>query len=197
MPKTGPVQFFATPAEFHAWLEQHHEQAAELWVGFYKRSSGKASITWPESVDAALCFGWIDGVRKSLDAESYTIRFTPRKPTGKWSDINTRRVADLQQLGMMRDAGLRAFTKRVEARAGVYSYEQKQLVALSQEQEKAFRRNSKAWKFFQNQAHWYRKTAIWWIVSAKRQETQSKRLAELISCSEKGTHIPPLTRTKK
>lgn len=186
--------FFATPAEFRAWLEGHHETAGELWVGFYKKGSGRPSITWPESVDEALCFGWIDGVRKGIDETSYAIRFTPRRPRSIWSAVNVKRVGELTELGRMRPAGLAAFAGRAEERSGVYAYEQGDAAALDAADEGQFRANARAWEFFQGQAAWYRRAAIWWVVSAKRKETRRKRLATLIADSEQGRTIRQLTR---
>ncbi len=190
-------RFFAAPAEFRDWLEAHHDSEKELWVGFHKRGSGLPTITWPESVDAALCFGWIDGVRKSIDDTSYKIRFTPRKTGSKWSSVNTKRVAELRELGRMHETGLKAFAERVAERSGVYAYEQRHSIEFDPAQEKEFRRNKQAWKYFQAQANWYRKTALWWVVSAKQEKTRSKRLSELIACSEQERPIPHLTRTPK
>ncbi len=189
-------RFFATAAEFRGWLEAHHDKLSELWVGFHKVSSGKPSLTWPESVDAALCFGWIDGVRKSIDETSYKIRFTPRKPGSKWSGVNSRRVEQLKDLGLMHNSGLQAFAKRVAEKSGVYSYEQRHTIELDEPLEKLFRRNRKAWTYFQEQANWYRKAALWWIASAKREDTRLKRLMQLIEHSEQGRTIPPLTRKR-
>jgi uncharacterized protein YdeI (YjbR/CyaY-like superfamily) len=195
MPKaTMKPTFFATPAAFRAWLERHHETAKELLVGFYKTKSGKPSITWPQSVDEALCFGWIDGVRKSLGAEAYTIRFTPRKPRSIWSAINVDKVAQLKKLGKMRPAGLRAFALRTEERTGVYSFERNRAAKLTPEQERALRKNRKAVAFFEAQAPWYRRTAIHWVISAKREETRERRLKQLIADSEAKRTIGPLTR---
>lgn len=198
-PAKAPVQpaFFAVPSDFRKWLEEQHDKSKELWVGYYKVGSGKPSITWPESVDEALCFGWIDGLRKGIDGDSYMIRFTPRKPGSIWSDVNTNRVAELTALGRMQPAGLQAFEKRKSERAGVYSHEQKEEAKLSEWQEELFRANRKAWDFFQSQPASYRKTAIWLIVSAKREETKQKRLDELIAESEKGNRIKQLTRFSK
>ena len=188
--------FFATPSEFRAWLEEHHHKAQELWVGFYKRSSGKPSITWPEAVDEALCHGWIDGVRKGIDDVSYTIRFTPRKPRSTWSAVNVKRAGELASLGLMRPAGLKAFEQRTEEKSGIYAYEQEN-ARLDDAYEQQFRANKKAWDFFQTQAAWYRRTATWWVISPKKEETRQKRLATLIEDSEQGRTIPPLTRRRK
>ncbi|HWM92332.1 MAG TPA: YdeI/OmpD-associated family protein [Thermoanaerobaculia bacterium] len=178
--------FFSTPSEFRAWLEKHHEREKELLVGFYKKGSGKPSITWPESVDEALCFGWIDGVRKSLGEESYMIRFTPRKPSSNWSAVNVARVEELSREGRMRPAGLKAFEERSEAKTGIYAYEQKDAATLEKAEERQFKANKPAWEFFHSQPAWYRKTAIWRVVSAKKEETRKKRLATLIEESAQG-----------
>lgn len=187
-------RFFATPSEFRAWLEEHHEDASELWVGFHKKGSGNPSMTWPESVDEALCFGWIDGLRRSIDGASYKIRFTPRKPRSTWSLVNVRRVAELTGVGRMRPPGLRAFEARRDDDVGTYSYEQRNVAELEPAHEQRFRANEAAWDFFQAQPPSYRRAATWWVVSAKKEETRSKRLATLIEDSEHGRPIKPLTR---
>ena len=186
--------FFASPADYRSWLENHHDNTAELWVGFYKMTSGKPSITWPESVDEALCFGWIDGQRRGIDRVSYTIRFTPRKPGGIWSSVNIKRVKELTARGLMRPAGLKAFEARNPGKSGIYSYEQRKPAELDPVAERRFRANKKAWEFFQKQPPSYRKAAIWWVVSAKKAETRGKRLSELIRHSEQNRTVPPLTR---
>lgn len=186
--------FFATPAEFRAWLEEHHQTARELLVGYYKKGSGRPSITWPESVDQALCFGWIDGIRKRIDDVSYTIRFTPRKQRSNWSAVNIARVQELTELGLMRPAGLKAFEERLEEKSGIYSYEQRDTAQLTAEYEQQFRANQQAWDFFQSRAGSYRKAAIWWVVSAKKEETRLKRLATLIEDSAQGRTIASMTR---
>jgi uncharacterized protein YdeI (YjbR/CyaY-like superfamily) len=140
--------FFATPANLRAWLEAHHQTSPELWVGFYKKGSGRPSITWPEAVDEALCVGWIDGVRKGLDGESYVIRFTPRQPRSIWSAVNIKRVEGLTRLGLVRPAGLKAFAERAGERSRIYAYEQDG-ATLGEEQEREFRANPAAWDFFQ------------------------------------------------
>ena len=187
-------KFFATLNDWRAWLEKNHTNTEELWVGFYKRDSGRPSITWPESVDGALCFGWIDGVRKSIDAISYMIRFTPRKSRSVWSAINTRRVGELKKLELMHTSGLAAFEKRNGDRSAIYAYEQRKTAKLPREFEKKFREDKAAWEFFQAQAPWYRRTSTYWVISAKKQETRSKRLATLIDCSRRKRPIPQLTR---
>jgi uncharacterized protein YdeI (YjbR/CyaY-like superfamily) len=184
--------FFPTPSDFRAWLEQNHDKSQELWVGYHKVGSGKPSITWPESVDEALCFGWIDGVRKSVDDASYMIRFTPRKPRSKWSAVNVARIQELTNLGQMRPEGLKVFEQRAEE--ATYSYEQRDNAKLDADDEQRFRANLQAWEFFQAQPASYRKAALWWVISAKKEETKRKRLEQLISDSESGRTIPPLTR---
>jgi uncharacterized protein YdeI (YjbR/CyaY-like superfamily) len=186
--------FFATPEDFRNWLGENHATASELWVGFYKRSSGRQSITWPQSVDEALCFGWIDGLRKSIDANSYQIHFTRRKPRSNWSAVNTRRIQELAREGRMHPAGIRAFTERAPQRSGVYAYENRKSAVLSNAAEKQFRSNRPAWDFFQKQPASYRQTAIWWVVSTKRTETQKRRLETLIADSKAERRIGPLRR---
>lgn len=194
--RTEEPKFFATPSEWEEWLEKHHAEATELIVGFHKRDSGKPSITWPESVDVALCFGWIDGVRRSVDKASYCIRFTPRKLRSIWSAVNVKRATELKKQGLLRPAGLKAFGAREEDRSRVYAFEQ-QAIAFSPAQEKRFRANKAAWKFFKARPPWYRRTATWWVISAKREETRDKRLATLIDDSEHERTIAQLTRPAK
>jgi len=189
--------FFPSPAAWRAWLEEHHAKTQELWVGLYKRDSGRPSITWSEAVDGALCFGWIDGVRQSVDAISYKIRFTPRKPRSIWSAINVKRATELSTMGLMHPAGLTAFQKRDGKRSEIYSYEQRKTAKLPAAYEKEFRAQKTGWKFFQAQAPWYQRTSTWWVISAKKEETKLKRLASLIEHSEQQRTIPPLTRPPK
>lgn len=188
--------FFATPAEWRAWLEKHHAGRPELLVGFYKKDSGQPSITWPESVDEALCFGWIDGVRRRIDDASYTIRFTPRRPRSIWSAVNIKRVAELTAQGRMHAAGLKAFEARQENRSAIYSFEQES-IEFERTQERRFRANPAAWKFFAAQPPSYRRAATWWVINAKRDETKTKRLAMLIADSEQGRTLRHLTRAPK
>lgn len=188
--------FFSKPEDFRRWLKKHHAKETELLVGFYKVSSGKPSITWPQSVDEALCFGWIDGMRKNIDAESYQIRFTPRKPGSIWSAINIKKIEELTAAGLMQPAGLEAFGKRAESRSKIYSYE-KEPVALSKAYEKIFKANKKAWKFFQSQPAWYQKVSIHRIMTAKQETTQLKRLEQLIKDSEAEKLIKELSYGKK
>jgi uncharacterized protein YdeI (YjbR/CyaY-like superfamily) len=187
-------RYFETPSHFRAWLEKHHETERELLVGFHKRHTQKPSITWPESVDEALCFGWIDGVRRSLSADAYTIRFTPRKPTSTWSAVNVARVKDLTALGKMAPAGVHAFAARTAARTGVYSYERAEASKLTPAQEKELRANARARSFFDAQPAWYRRATMHWVNSAKREETRARRFAQLIADSAAGRTVPPLTR---
>jgi uncharacterized protein YdeI (YjbR/CyaY-like superfamily) len=189
--------FFASPSEFRSWLDQHHAEAQELWVGFYKRDTGKPSLTWPESVDCALCFGWIDGVRKSLGETRYMIRFTPRKPTSTWSAINIKRVAALEKMGLMRPSGRKAFQKRKDDKSGIYSYEQRKTATLTAAQQREFRAKKPAWEYFQSQPPWYRRTATFWVASAKKEETRQRRLAALIESSGDGRRIGPLAGKEK
>jgi uncharacterized protein YdeI (YjbR/CyaY-like superfamily) len=188
---TAPA-FYATPEEWRAWLEANHADAREHWVGYYKRGTGRPSITWPESVDQALCFGWIDGVRKRVDEQSYTIRFTPRKPTSAWSRVNVARVAELTAAGLMRPAGIAAFEARTAE--GTYSYEQRDAAAFDPDRERRFRAEEAAWAWFSAQAPWYRRTATHWVMSAKREETRDRRLAQLIEDSAAGRAVGPLRR---
>jgi uncharacterized protein YdeI (YjbR/CyaY-like superfamily) len=186
--------FFATPEEFGAWLEEHHESESELLVGFYKKGSGKPSITWPQSVEQALRFGWIDGIRRSLGEESYTIRFTPRKPSSNWSKVNVATVERLKAEGSMAPAGLRAYEARREDRTGLYSFERRQAAELPPDFERRFQASRKAWEWFSSRPPGYRRTATHWVVSAKRDDTRRRRLETLIDCSAEGRKIPLLAR---
>jgi uncharacterized protein YdeI (YjbR/CyaY-like superfamily) len=188
--------FFPTPADFRAWFEANHDKSRELLVGFYKRDAGRPSVTWPESVQVALCFGWVDGVRKSLDETSYTIRFTPRRPSSNWSVINISLVRKLTKQGLMHPAGLKAFAARNEKKS-IYSYEQRKSARFTREQEKQFRANKAAWEFFRSQAPWYQRVTTFWVISAKRAETKLKRLSELIGHSQNRRTLPRLIPTKK
>ena len=181
-------KFFRTPAHFRTWLEKNHATANELWVGFYKKDSGKPSITWPESVDQALCFGWIDGIRKGVDEISYRIRFTPRRLGSIWSAINIERAKELARKKQMRPTGLKAFAARIENKSGIYSYEQRS-TELSEPYATLLKKNNAAWNFFEKQPPSYRKMIGWWIISAKKEETRMARLAKLISESAKGKRL--------
>jgi uncharacterized protein YdeI (YjbR/CyaY-like superfamily) len=190
------VLFFPDPPAWRRWLEKNHATATELWVGFYKRATGKPSITWSEAVDQALCFGWIDGVRKSIDATSYKNRFTPRKPGSNWSRINIAKVKELEAAGLMRPAGRAAFEARRDDRSMTYSYEQRDNPIFDPALEKKFRANKDAWAWFQTQPPGYRKLITFWVVSAKRDETRRRRLDELIELCAKGKRHPALIPRK-
>lgn len=188
--------FFKSQDEAHKWFQKNHNQALELWVGFYSVKSKKKSALYKEVLDEALCFGWIDGIRKNVNADSYTIRFSPRKKKSIWSNVNTKRMQELMELGRMQPSGLAAFNERDEKRAGVYSFEQN-VHQLSAAFEKKFKGNKKAWKYFISKAPWYQRTSIHWVMSAKQETTRMKRLETLIHDSENERTIAPLTRTSK
>ena len=189
--------FFETPAAFHAWLVAHHESEEELWVGYYKKGTGLLSMTWPESVDEALCFGWIDGLRKRIDDKAYMIRFTPRRKTSVWSTVNINKVEAMLKTGLMQPAGIAAYERRKERRSEVYSYEQK-AQHLPSEYEERVKANPAAWDYFSNQlANWARKASIHWVLSAKQEATRERRLGVLIECSAGGEKIPMLRSKKK
>jgi len=196
MKTPGAAIYFSSPAAFREWLEKNHARETELWVGYYKRATGRPSLTWAESVDQALCFGWIDGVRKSVDEARYVIRFTPRKSISKWSLVNVRRMKALTKLGLMRPAGQAAFDRRGKAGAD-YSYEQRHSARFTPAQERALRADKKAWAFFSGQPPWYRRTVTFWVTSAKKEETQQKRLAGLIECCRRGERVGLLQRPAK
>lgn len=185
---------FRRPEDFRTWLEQHHESERELWVGYYKKGSGEASITWSESVDEALCFGWIDGVRKSIDEERYMIRFTSRRVGSIWSAVNIERVTALSKERRMRPAGQKAFEARREDRSGIYSYEQRDQAKLDPAFEKRFRAKKKALASFEAMPKSYRQAAIRWVMTAKKEETRERRLATMMEDSAAGRRIAPLTR---
>ena len=180
MAKSQVPVFFARPEELRAWFRKNHDRISELWIGFYRKGSGKPSITWPESVDEALCFGWIDGIRQRVDETSYKIRFTPRRARSTWSEVNIARVAALSADGRMKPAGLAAFAKREESNSGRYSFENRKCAKLSDSDERTFRQDRQAWEFFQTQPPGYRRLASCYVISAKRPETRRKRLERLI-----------------
>ena len=186
------LKFFETPAKFRAWLQEHHKTADELWVGFYKKATGKPSITWQEAVDEALCFGWIDGIRKSVDAERYTNRFTPRRRGSFWSAVNTRRAHELIKARRMRAAGRAAFEARDTAKTESVS-RVRDAARFGTAQEAQFKANRPAWAFFSAQPPGYRRMAAWWILSARRDETRAKRLAALIEMSASGKRLVPMS----
>jgi uncharacterized protein YdeI (YjbR/CyaY-like superfamily) len=195
MEREMQLKFFRSPSTFRRWFEKHHATADELWVGFYKKASGKASITWPESVDQALCFGWIDGIRKRVDDLSYTIRFTPRRRGSIWSTVNIKRAGELIKEGLLEPPGLRAFETREANKSGIYAYEQRS-EELVEPYASMFRRNKAAWKFFNHQPPGYRKLANWWIVSAKKEETRLRRLQKLIDDSAQERRLGELSGPK-
>lgn len=186
--------FFDSPEAFYAWLEEQHATEAEVWVGYWKKGTGRPSLTWSQAVDQALCFGWIDGRVKSLGEESHKQRFTPRKPGSNWSKVNVEKVARLTEEGKMRPAGLAAFDQRRQDRTGVYSFERGEDARLEPEQERRFRANARAWEFFQAQPPGYRRTALHLVMSAKRPETRERRLDRLIEDSATGLRIKELRR---
>ena len=180
--------FFATPAAFRDWLEQHHDSEREVWVGFYKVKSGRGGMVYREALDEALCYGWIDGLARGVDEHSYAQRFTPRKERSHWSQVNIRRAKELIAEGRMRPPGLAAFERRPADAAPAYSFEQRD-VAFSPAQRKRFRANAAAWKYFESQPPSYRRIATWWVLSAKREDTRERRLATLIEDSAAGRRI--------
>jgi uncharacterized protein YdeI (YjbR/CyaY-like superfamily) len=187
------IEFFETAADFRSWLQKNHGKEQELAVGFCKKNSGRPSISYSEAVDEALCFGWIDGVRNCIDADTYRVRFTPRKPKSRWSAVNIQRVRKLMEQKKMADAGLEAFAG-AESRTRAYSYEQRYEVTLDAASARRFRANKTAWEFFRAQPPWYRRTATFWVISAKKQKTRKKRLDQLIAESAQRRSIRPLER---
>lgn len=180
--------FFPTPAGFRTWLAKNHSKATELLVGLHKKGSGRPSVTWPESVDQALGFGWIDGIRKRIDDDSYTIRFTPRRRRSIWSAVNIKRAGQLEKSGLMKPAGLEAFAAKKPNRSGIYSYEQRR-ATLPPPYAERLKKNKTAAGFFDAQSPWYRKTLAWWIVSARKEETRLLRLKKLIEESAQGRRL--------
>lgn len=183
------TRYFKTPAEFRAWLAENHATASELGVVLHKKASGKPTMTWSEAVDQALCFGWIDSVARRLDETRRVQRFTPRKAKSNWSAVNIKKVAELTAAGLMMPAGLAAFARREEARSGVYSYENRHLASLDPAREAEFRANARAWKFFCEQPPSYRQLSIYRVMSAKREETRTSRLASLIQACAQGLRL--------
>jgi uncharacterized protein YdeI (YjbR/CyaY-like superfamily) len=190
------IRFFRSPPAFRAWLERHHLKRREVLVGFRKRHTGQPSLTWPEAVDEALCYGWIDGVRHRIDADSYTIRFTPRRPGSIWSAVNLRRVRALIRNKRMRARGLEVYEERNRKKTRLYAYEQRKEWRFSPPYARQFRANRRAWTWFQAQAPWYRRTCTHWVLRAKQEATRLRRLATLIDRSATGRPIGPLDRTK-
>ena len=188
--------FFPTQNDLRKWFEKNHKKEKELFVGYYKISSGKPSVTWSESVDEALCFGWIDGIRRSVDEESYCIRFTPRNPKSNWSAVNIKKVKDLTKLGLMKPEGLKAFDFCKEEKSKIYSYENPE-VLFDKSSEKLFKANNKAWVFYQTTTPTYRKVTTRWVMSAKQESTRLKRLNELITDCAAGRNIKAMSYGKK
>lgn len=186
--------FFVTRRELRAWLDEHHDTATELWVGLYKKGSGRPSVAWSEVVDEALCFGWVDSVRHGIDDERYMNRLTPRKPNSNWSEANIRRVQELTKQRRMRAAGSKAFRERRTVATATPSYEQRNSVRLDAASERRFRHEDAAWRWFRAQPDGYQATARFWVMSAKKQETRERRLHTLIEDSANGRRIPPLRR---
>jgi len=186
--------FFPTSADLAAWFTGHGDTESELFLGYWKKGTRRPSVTWPESVDEALCVGWIDGVRRRIDDDSYQIRFTPRTTSSTWSVVNIARVTDLAAQGRMRPAGNAAFAARRADRSGIYSFEQQEEPRLEDTAERVFRSENVAWAFFVAQAPSYRRAAVWWVVSAKRQVTRDKPLARLVADSGAGRRLAHLTR---
>ena len=187
--------YFATEADFRRWLEANHESAPELLVGFWKKGTGKPSIDWPQARDQALCFGWIDGIRKSMGDESYTIRFTPRRKGSIWSKVNVERFEALTGAGQMTPAGIRAYEEN-KHKSGLYAYENEQK-ELTTAEEQQFRANKVAWSDWEKRPVGYRRSALHWITSAKREETRARRLAELVKVSAEGRRLPQYDWQKK
>ena len=184
--------YFGTPEELRAWLEEHHETEPELWVGYYKKESGRRSLTWPQVVDEALCFGWIDGKTQRIDEHRYRPRWSPRRRNSNWSEVNVAKVAELRAEGRMTPAGEAAFAARRETSADALTYERRHEAAFEPEHEATFRAARAAWEWFQAQPPSYRTMATFWVMSAKRPETRSRRLATLIDCSGEGRRVPAL-----
>jgi uncharacterized protein YdeI (YjbR/CyaY-like superfamily) len=190
--RSDKLKFFRSAAAFRRWLEKNHERADELWIGFYKKDSGKGGITYAQALDEALCFGWIDGIRKSIDADAFTIRFTRRRKNSIWSNVNIRHIERLTAEGRMSAPGLAAYSLRTPERSGVYSFE-RETAHLEPAMKQRFMKNRQAWKFYEAQPPYYRRITAFWIVGAKKDETRERRLAQLIELSAQGKRLPQLT----
>lgn len=190
------IKFFETQDAFRKWLEKNHNKKDELWLAYYKKSSGKESITYKQAVDEALCFGWIDGIVKGIDEEKYCQRYTPRRPNSIWSAVNIKKIAELTKAGKMHETGLKAFNNRDLKQAGLYSFEQKEIIMPAAFLKK-LKSNKNAWKYFNNMPKGYQKTATWWVISAKQESTRLRRLDTLIKDSEAGRKIALLTPLKE
>ncbi len=188
--------FFKTQSELRKWFEKNHRSEQELILGYYKKSTGKETVSWSESVDQALCFGWIDSVRKSIDEESYQIRFTPRKPNSIWSNVNIKKIKELNYKGLMLPTGIEAFNKRKEHKSGIYAFENEEQ-KLDKNFDKQFKANKKAWEFFNQQPAGYKKLALHYVMSAKLEATRNKRFHDLVTDSEAGLRMRQLSWTKK
>ena len=186
--------FFDSPEAFYDWLAEHHDTEDEVFVGMWKKATGKQTMTWSQAVDQALCFGWIDGVMRRIDDERHMQRFTPRRPGSNWSKVNVEKVAKLEAEGLMTEAGRKAFEARTKEKTGVYSFESKDAAELSPEFAEQLAANNKAHEYFEGRAPSYRRTAIHWVESAKRKETRSRRMQQLIECSEQGVDVPQWRR---
>jgi uncharacterized protein YdeI (YjbR/CyaY-like superfamily) len=182
------IHYFASQAEFHEWLLAHHDEASEVWIGFYKKNSGQSGITYPEALDEALCFGWIDTKVKSVDAQRFAQRWTPRKKNSIWSQVNIKRIAELTELGLMQSAGLKTFAERNPAREKLYSHE-RPVQELDPDNEAEFRGDEAAWAFFEAQAPTYQRVVRHWVMGAKREETRRKRLRDAIDASARGERL--------
>jgi uncharacterized protein YdeI (YjbR/CyaY-like superfamily) len=191
---TGHAIFFETPEELRAWLEKHHATASELWVGYYKKGTGRRSLTWSQVVDEALCFGWIDGKLQRIDEQRHRQRLTPRRPNSNWSAVNVAKVAELRAEGRMTPAGEAAFAARRDKPPEALTYERRHEAAFDADQEAGFQANPAAWEWFNAQSASYRAMATFWVLSAKRPETRERRLATLIECSAEGRRVPALVQ---
>ena len=190
------LRFFGTAGELRRWLEKNYSKSEELWIGFYKKDSGKGGITYAQALDEALCYGWIDGIRKKLDEDSFTTRFTPRKPKSIWSNVNIGHVARLTKEGRMQPPGIAAYEKKNDARSGIYAFE-REIAELEPQMLKQFKRERVAWKYFDAQPPYYRRLASWWVISAKRDETRMKRLEQLIELSAREERLPQFIPAKR
>ena len=191
MPTPQNVIFFETPAQLRVWFGANHDTATELWLGYHRKRTGRPSVTWQDVVDVELCFGWIDSVRYSLDADRSAQRITPRRKASIWSAINIKRFKELEKLGLVHPSGRAAFERRDEARSRIYSYESRSR-GFDDAHEAVFRKHTAAWKFFESQPPSYRRTAAFWVMSAKQEETRARRLEKLVEHSARGERVPPL-----
>ena len=186
--------FFKNQEEFRAWLHKNHQSKTSLWVGYFKKHTKLPSMTWSESVDQAICYGWIDGIRKKVNEERYKIRFTPRKTSSHWSAVNLKKIKELTEKNLMQPAGISIFEKRKESNEKNYAYENQSKATLPSHYLEQIKANAKAWAFFENLAPSYKKQSIWWVVSAKQEKTRLKRLNVLIESSEAGLKIPQMRK---